>query len=87
MATDSNAATTIAAGPPYKRKVRNTAASEKLIAKRDRGKVKLIRGPTKVENARTMKNPELIVSPGKAAKDNAMQIAPDAIVTAFVMLE
>jgi len=49
--------TTMAAGPPYRRNVRKTAASEKLIANRDRGSVRLIRGPTRVEKAITRKNP------------------------------
>src|SRR6476659_5002384 len=42
-ASDSHAAATIAAGPPYIRNIRKTAASAKLIAKRDLGRARLIR--------------------------------------------
>jgi hypothetical protein len=44
LANISPAASMIAAGPPYNRKVRKISASEKLMANRERGSGKLIRG-------------------------------------------
>ncbi len=49
FASVSTPATTIAAGPPYSRKVRKTRASEKLIANFERGNATLIRGASKEE--------------------------------------
>lgn len=56
---DSSAAITIAAGPPYIKNVRKTAASEKLIAKRDLGNVRLILGATITAKPRMTKKPQL----------------------------
>ena len=46
----SSAPTTIASGPPNNRNVRNTRASEKLIANFDRGNARLIRGARRTAN-------------------------------------
>ena len=87
MATDSSAATIIAADPPYSRKVKNTAASEKLIANRERGSVRLICGPTIVENTSTNKKPKLIASRGKAARAKTTHTNPIEITIPFVRSE
>ena len=87
MAIDSRAATIIAADPPYSRKVKNTAASEKLIANRERGSVRLIRGPTIVENASTNKKPKLNASRGRVASDKTMHTKPIEITIPFVRSE
>lgn len=87
FATDSRAATTIAADPPYNKNVRKTAASEKLIANRDLGKARLILGPTRVENARTRMKPGVKVSRGKVASASEIQITPVAIVIPLARFE
>ena len=77
----------MAAGPPYIKNVRNTAASEKLMANLELGKVRLIRGPTIVENARITRNPMLKVSTGNPASANATQTAPAEMVIPFAKFE
>jgi len=47
----------MAAGPPYIRNVRKIEASEKLIAKLERGRVRLILGARMVENKTIARNP------------------------------
>ena len=71
MEADSRAAITIAAGPPYMRKVRKTAASEKLIANRDLGSVRLIRGVITTEHARITKKPQLSCAFGRSESARA----------------
>src|SRR4051794_16129220 len=81
------AATTIAAAPPNKRNERKTAQSEKLIAKRDLGSCRLIRGATRPAKIATAANRKLSVEYGResiAARRNA---APSTIVTVFTVLE
>jgi len=79
-ANDSHAAATIAAGPPYIRNIRKTAASVKLIAKRDLGNARLIRGAISTENRIIRKNAgpgayERIVQRAKTS-----DIAPSAMI-------
>jgi len=73
FANDSIAAKTIAAGPPYIKNVKNTAASEKLIANRERGRARVIRGATSVENTRITRNPQLKVADDNSVSANEKQ--------------
>ena len=73
----------MAADPPNSKNVRKTDASEKLTAKRERGRARLIRGATIVENARTSKNPQLNASCVRLAIASTKQIPPPRMTVPF----
>ena len=87
MESDSRAATTIADGPPNIKNARKTDASEKLIANRDLGRARLIRGATMVEKARINRKPQLIVFAGRSASAKKKQAPPAAIIIHFAIFE
>jgi hypothetical protein len=64
FASDSTAASMIAARPPYSRKVRKIAASEKLIANFDLGSGSDIRGATVTEKTISAPKPSVIADTG-----------------------
>lgn len=86
MARVSDAPTKIAAGPPYKRNVRKTRASEKLIANFDLGIARLIRGARRTEKAKTTRNPRPNTVCGRFVRLITTHTAPARSIVPFARL-
>src|SRR5678816_4412704 len=87
LANISTVARTIAAGPPYIRKVRKIKASPKLIANFERGSERVILGAINTPNSTMKRYPGERASSGKAATDAARHAAPAAIIASFERFE
>lgn len=73
----------IAELPPYKSRLRNMSASEKLTMNCERGSVRLSRGDIKIANTKSPTNPVSIDVRGNVDAAHRKQIVPIAMTDTF----